>query len=164
MHRNTFFFILFLAVFAAIVAGINITRYVSPQTTTEPTQTASQITPALTPQKQTQWVTKETCDISFSHPAIFQSIDIGTGGITLVNTNNENEFLIILCQNTPPVNKNMNATEKKQIGTVSAQLYAEQQENQRKTLVFQHPSSKKYLYISGTIESFDEVLMSIQIK
>ncbi|MCX8009060.1 MAG: hypothetical protein N3A54_05175, partial [Patescibacteria group bacterium] len=161
MHRNTFVFVIFLAVFAAIVAGVNIAKIYSPQKKTE-----ILVTPSPSP-IQNNLVSSQVCDFIFSYPKTFTKIDIETGGVTLMNRQKEEDIILILCQEKAlKIPEDMKEEETIEIGTVSAQIYSQQNTTQKQSkqrLTFIHPRTKKYIYISGSGQFFDEFIKTIKI-
>lgn len=165
MHRNTFYFIVFLAVFAAIVVGVNLGRNAMPNTnqtqTTTPTQALTTPTPELVMYQSKQ------CGISFSYPDKFNKIDIETGGATLVNKENTNESIILVCQkDIPRIPLTDDKIEQRAIGTVSAFLYHDTSQKDRTPLdklIFTHPALKKDVYIAGYGETFNNIISSLSL-
>lgn len=165
MHRNTFYFIVILGIFAAIVVGVNIGRSTlstpNQSQTTEPTQTLTTPTPELVLYQSKQ------CGISFSYPDKFNKIDIETGGATLVNKENTNESIILVCQkDIPRVALADDKIEQKTIGTVSAFLYHDTSQKDGSPLdklIFLHPTLKKDVYLAGFGETFNEILSSLAL-
>ncbi len=165
MHRNTFYFIVILGIFAAIVVGVNIGRSALPNTnqtqTTTPTQALTTPTPELVMYQSKQ------CGISFSYPDKFNKIDIETGGATLVNKENTNESIILVCQkDIPRIPLTDDKIEQRAIGTVSAFLYHDTSQKDGTPLdklIFTHPALKKDVYIAGYGETFNNIISSLSL-
>jgi hypothetical protein len=148
---------MFLGIFAALVAGVNLGR-----------QSSSYTPPSSpTPTPRAELLSTQTCGISFLYPKTLTKIDIETGGATFVNTEKQGESIVIVCQkDIPRPSLAPENIETRQIGTVSAKLYLDSSQKEASPvnkLIFTHPVLNKDIYISGSGEVFDELIKTIQI-
>jgi hypothetical protein len=166
MPKNTFVFIALLAVFAALVVGVNIGRSLnkSPEISTE----TPIITPSLTV-TPTPAVTRYTgCGITLTYPKTLTKLDIETGGAMLINSTDTKQSIAIACQKDIPkpalVSENI---ESLKIGSVSAKLYHDSSEKDGTAvdkLLFTHPKTGQDVYVSGFGETFTSIISSIALQ
>lgn len=165
MHRNTFYFIVLLAVFAAIVVGVNLGRNALSSSTPQQPTTPTQSLPTPTPKLLTY--ESNLCGITFTYPDTFNKIDIETGGVTLVNKENTNESIIVVCQkDIPRVPLTDDKIEQRTIGSASANLYHDASQKDGTPLdklIFTHPALNKDVYIAGYGETFNAIISSLAL-
>ncbi len=135
MHRNTLILIVILGIFAALVVVVNIGK--------KPQQISQQnIDP--TPKVSSKMLPDSACGISFEYPENLKKIDIGTGGMTLVNTEKNGETIVVVCQkDIPRVPLPKDKMEPFAIGSTSATLYHDASQKDGSPvdkLIFTHPT------------------------
>lgn len=164
MHRNTFVFIVFLAIFTAIVVGVNLGRTSQPPQASNPVNTPTLV---LSPTPVLLQYASSLCGISFSYPDTYTNIEIATGGVTLVNKQQTSKSIILVCQkDIPRVPLTEDRIKKLQIGSVSANLYndaSEQDGTPLDKVIFTHPKTKKDVYIAGFGEDFNKIINTLNL-
>lgn len=164
MHRNTFIFIVLLAIFTAIVVGVNLGRSSQPSQSLNPITTP---TPEPFPTQVLLKYTNSLCGVSFSYPDTYTTIEIATGGVTLVNKQQTSTSIILVCQkDIPRVPLTEDKIEKRQIGSASANLYhdaSEQDGTPLDKVIFTHPKTKKDVYIAGFGKDFDNLINTLNL-
>jgi hypothetical protein len=162
-----------LAVFAALVAGVNIGKKFYPAPPDKNSQTIQKITPSpsapkASPTPAFQLFTDSTCGVSFIYPANLSEIEIPTGGIMLTRVSNPSETVYYNCSKAIAkpdlaVNNIVNIT----VGTVSAKLYQDYTPAEGKPmnkLIFRHPGNKMEIQIGGLGDNFNIATTSVNIK
>jgi hypothetical protein len=174
MHRNTAVVIIFLAIFAAIVVGVNLAHVGQnqspPDTLSEnsPTPQISSI-PTSTPVTALSF-DMVTCGISLSYPATFTKVVLENGATTFLDPVSPIDATTIDCKNSLPKQFAKDSTQATvMIGSVSATIYTPPQpatgSAQEKTkLYFRSPNVKKDVVISGSGNTLTEILLSLTIK
>jgi hypothetical protein len=166
MPKNTFLLIAILAVFAALVIGVNIGKKFNTQPNTTELPQISTPTPIATPTPTFSAFTG--CGITLVYPKTLTKLDIETGGAMLVNSSDTKQSVAIACQKDIP--RPALVTEKiepMKIGSVSATLYHDASEKDGASidkLIFRHPKSGQDVYISGFGPSFNEILSTIVVQ
>jgi len=166
MPKNTFLLIAILAVFAALVIGVNIGKKfnTSPVIIQEPQ--ANITTPSATPTPARSGFTG--CGITLTYPATLKRLDIETGGAMLINPTDTKQSIAIACQKDIP--RPALVTEKiepMKIGSISATLYHDASEKDGVSidkLIFRHPKTGQDIYISGFGPLFNEILSTIVVQ
>lgn len=166
MPKNTFILVILLAVFAAIVIGVNLGKKVTnPTSQTIPPQTSSP-TPSTTPVKLYTYANR-SCGISVTYPEYFTILENPVEGAILTNTQNAKDAVIITCQKEiPRIPLTDDKIENFTIGTVSAQLFHDASQNDSTPidkLIFTHPGTKKDVYIAGYGADFNTMVTSLQL-
>jgi hypothetical protein len=171
MHRNTYLLITFLAVFAALVVGVNVgkTMHSGASTSTVPTPTAT-ITPTLAP---TLTYTNEYCGFSLQHPNTLSALTGATGSAFLINTTTTSDSIAIACQEDiprPPLSADKIETSilytEDKTASVTARLYHDASPKDGKPmdeLIFTHPTTGLDVFIAGFGETFNTVIASIKL-
>lgn len=153
MNRNTLIVIIFLGIFAAFVAGVNLGKKPLPSNIQDPTPTA------------TPFLSDSTCGISFSYPNTLTKVDIGNGGVTLVNTKTTGDTLVVVCQaEIPRVPLPPEKIDIVPIGSVSAQLFHDASQKDGTPidkLIFAHPGLQEDVYIAGYGKVFNDFIKTI---
>lgn len=165
MHRNTYLLVSFLAVLAALVVGVNFgRRYAAPATVGQP---SSPNLPIPTANQALSEYSNKHCGISFMYPSSFTKLESATGSAILVNPQNSDESIAIICQKEiPPPALPPEKIDSVQIGTVSAKLYHDASAKDGKpleALIFRHPITGLDIFIAGYGSAFNDLLKSIQV-
>ncbi len=161
MHRNTYLLVGFLAVFTALVIGVNLGR----RSQTPATNTPS--TPLSTPTLATLHLTNDYCGIEFSYPSNLTKLDSASGSSVLVNPQNADETVVIICQKDIPRSPlPPEKIETVAVGSVSAKLYHDASARDGKpidNLIFRHPQKNLDIFIGGYGSVFNSVVRSLKI-
>ncbi len=171
MHKNTFVFLTVLAIFAALVVGVNIGKYVAGSNNlavlVSPTPNLIVSPTALPTPDTTQSYTNGTCGFSLNYPDILTPVDSPESTLILVNKNDENDAVIATCQkDIPRPSLPADKIEDLKIGSISAKLYHDASGKDGTPIdivIFKHPKKPLDIYISGLGESFQTILKTITI-
>ncbi len=161
MQRNTYLLVGFLAVFAALVIGVNLGRRgPTPATSTPPAALA-------TPTLATLQLTNDYCGIEFSYPGSLTKLDSASGSSVLVNPQNAGETVVIICQkDIPRAPLPPEKIETVTIGSISAKLYHDASAKDGQpidNLIFRHPQKNLDIFIGGYGSVFNGVVRSLKI-
>jgi hypothetical protein len=161
MQRNTYLLLVGLAIFAALVIGVNIgRRSLMSQAVPEPTPTVSQA-PRLVSYKNS------ACGVSFSYPENFILLDSASKSAILTSPEGGTEAIILTCQkNIPRPALSQDKTESMTIGSVSATLYHDSTPKDGQPidiLIFTNPKINEDVLLSGMGSGFDTALKSLEL-
>jgi len=161
MHRNTYLLIICLAVFAALVIGVNLgKRLATPAPTTTPKA-------SITPSPTGNTYTNEECGFTLSYPAILSLTGNATQSALLVHSTNKDESIAIACQEEiprPPLTADN--IESFMISSISATLYHDasaKDGTQIDELIFTHPTTGMDIFIAGFGKTFDSVIATVKL-
>lgn len=172
MHRNTYLLVIFLAIVAALVAGVNIgqsltkTSSLQKQVTLTPRATATPIpTDAL--------YNDPTCDLSLTYPIGFNRLENGSGSALLVSPVDSSDVIIITCQKNIarpqlPASKidELSISSTGKSASVAAKLYHGIDGTTGSfidRLYFQPPSLGLDVMIAGYGDTFNQIIKTIKI-
>ena len=174
MHRNTYLLVTFLAVFAALVVGVNLGRGFagipanSPKVTPKPLPTVPAI-PTITLNTYTNTV----CGFSFQYPNTLTKLETASGSALLVDGTTKAQSLAIACQKDiprPPVPADkietrmlMNAAN---TASISATLYHDASPKDGTpvdSLIFRIAGSGLDAFIAGYGETYDQMLTTVKL-
>ncbi len=171
MHRNTYLLVIFLAVFAALVVGVNLGKRLS-QPSPAPTQPS---TPSvtLTPTPTTAIYSDETCGFSLVYSASLSILNNATGSALLVNEIDNDQSIAIACQEEiprPPLTADKIETlviyNEAKTASVSAKLYHDASPKDGTAideLIFRHPKTGMDIFIAGFGKTFDDIITTIKL-
>jgi hypothetical protein len=147
MHRNTTFLIVGLAIFAAIVTGVNLAKVEQNTPIENKLQSPPEVTP--TPQPITYLThTDPGCQISFTLPDTLDfTLNKNGGGIV----QNQNRETTIGCTKIKTKLTNPDVFETLFIGSISAFLVSPEatSSNATHSLLFTHPFTKQEVRLTG---------------
>lgn len=160
MHRNTFVFVIFLAIFAALVAGVNIGKSM----TSEYNDLAkNSISPSPTPSTTVsatqahKYIHKE-CGVQLHYPANFTLNEEASASAVFVRSDAK-DYIILTCQKDiprPPIPKGsidtIQVTNDTKTATVSAKLYhdtALEDGSKMDVFIYFNPRVQKDVFIAG---------------
>ncbi len=170
MHRNTYILVAILAVFAALVVGINVGKK---QPAPAPTP-APIATPAATPTPQltrTPWA-NEACGVSLYYPDTYQLMENASGSGILKHPENTAQSIVVTCQ--PDIPRPALTDDRIETlslprasgASVSATLYHDASAKDGTpidALIFHHPTNGMDVFIAGFGEAFNTILTTIQV-
>jgi|SRR3989344_7195383 len=165
MHKNTFIFVSILAVFAALVVGVNVGRKFSNKEAIVPAIVSP--TPIATPTPAFTTYTNSFCGISFQLPDSFLILDTASGSAVLSNPTDGKDSIILVCQNgipRPPLAEDK--IETLMIASTSARLYHDASAKDGTPidkLIFRHPTKRLDVLLSGIGQTFQTILASIAV-
>jgi len=166
MHRNTYLLVTFLAIFAALVVGVNIGHKISAPQTTAPTN----ITPTPT-QSVNLTYTNTFCNVSLQYPPSLSKLEDASGSAVLVDSKDTQQSILITCQKdiplpAVPVNKTETISIEGSSSPVSATMYHDTSSKDGTPLdelIFQVPHSTLDFYVAGYGNTFNQIIPSIKI-
>ena len=167
MHRNTYLLVTLLAVFAALLVGVNVGKKLGVQPgAVLPTPTAS-VNPPVSPTPKLALYSDPYCGISLNYPDSFTKLASATGGAMLVDTANTKNSIAVACQeDIPRPALGPESIETVRIGTISGVLYHDtslKDGTPIDSLIFTHPGNKKDVYIAGLGPMFQQILTTLQV-
>ncbi len=158
MHRNTYLFVTFLAVFAALVVGVNVGRQLtsrqSPIAPPSPTPIPTHVPISYT---------NPLCGFTLDYPASLTMMGNTTASAILTNTEDTTQSVVITCQKDIPrpalVPENIETILIQSPGgsTVSAKLYHDSSAKDGTPideLIFRNPKNGIDIFIAGIGETF----------
>ena len=168
MQRNTFLFLSLLAVFTALVVGVNIGRSIqSPANQKNLSETPSKSIPSPEPTLTMTTYASNTCGVSLKYPDSLTRMEASQGGALLVDTANSAMSVAIACQKDIPRPALQNdKIETLKIGSISAELYHDTSAKDGTPvdkLIFRHPKNQMDIFISGSGQIFQSVISSVTI-
>src|SRR5260221_8342055 len=104
MHRNTYLVITFLAVFAALVVGVNLGHRMN-NTSSTPTPVVSKVTtptPVAVTTPSFLTYTSTFCGFSLQYPSTLTKMESASGSALLINGSTKAQTLAIACQKDIP--------------------------------------------------------------
>ena len=171
MPRNTFIIVGFLAIFAALVVGVNLGKKFSQKPNAAQTiaPTASP-TLDLTPTaalSSSQVFASDYCGISFKYPTNFTKLDAASGSAVLLNPDNAQASIAVTCQkNIPRPPLSSENIEQATVSGVIATLYHDVSAKDGTSidkLIFNHPKNGLDIFIAGTGTIFEQIVSSLNI-
>ncbi|MEK7587530.1 MAG: hypothetical protein AAB457_01790 [Patescibacteria group bacterium] len=172
MHRNTYLLVSILAVFAALLIGINLGKrfFASP---VAPSANRPSIQPTPTPLPiQLVSYSNETCGFSFTYPDTFTKMDNASGSAFLINQAS-NESITVTCQKNIPrkalpqeLIETVVLTDTSRSASISATLYhdtAPIDGTPLDVLIFRNPKNGLDIFLAGTGETFKNIIKTITL-
>lgn len=160
MHRNTYLLVVFLAVFAALVVGVNIGKRM-----TTPVQTQETVSP--TPTNADAVFQYSGCGIALQYPSTLTLMDSASGSALLVDKENTDQSVAVTCQkDIPRPNLTADSIETLAIGSASAKLYHDSSSKDGTKideLIFKHPDTGLDVFIAGFGQSFDAIIATVRL-
>jgi hypothetical protein len=167
MHRNTYLLVIFLALLAALVVGVNIGKsFTTKQVPSAPSSPTPM--PTLAPLSYTNTV----CGFSLLYPADLTMMENTTASAILTNTKDTTQSVIIACQeDIPRPALALSNIEKILIPnpkgtTVSANLYHDSSPKDGSPideLIFKNPKNGIDIFIAGIGETFNQVIRTVRL-
>ncbi len=193
MLKNTYYVILFLSIFAALVIGLNIGKKLQQSQSTQTQQELSIISPTANPSiaeptipastlsatgkpatqsgstGKTMLYTSASCGVSLSYPdtiAVEESSTDAKGAI-FTNKSDPTDIVVLTCQKDipkPPLPAQN--IEDRLIGSTPAKLYhdtSQKDGTKVDALIFTHPKTKLDVFIGGYGATFNTLIQSLKI-
>lgn len=174
MHKNTYLFVTFLSIFAALVVGVNIGKKLLPQTQQSLTSTVAPLNPNVTPTPILLLYTNTMCGFTLKYPATLTLVDSETGNSAILNNaEDEKQSMAIACQKEiprPPIVASQIETLKifdtNGTSTISAKLYHDASAKDgtpTDALIFTNPKNRLDIFIAGYGDIYNEVIKSVTL-
>jgi len=169
MHRNTYLLVIFLAVFAALVVGVNIGRQL---TSTRQTASDAPLSPTPLPTLAPVLYTNSVCGFTLSYPAALTMIGNATESAILTNTKDTTQSVIIACQKDIPRPALMPTRVETLLianphgATISAKLYHDSSAKDGSPideLIFRNPKNGIDIFVAGIGDTYQQVIQTIQL-
>lgn len=167
MHRNTYLVITFLAVFAALVVGVNLGKRLSiaPSPTPSPT-------PAASPTPTTEVYTNEACGFSFTYPTTLSRAD-ATNSALLIHRTDQTQSIAVACQEEiprPPIPadkiERRTIYNEAKTASISARLYHDASAKDGTPLdelIFRNPRTGMDIFIAGFGDTFNQIIETLKL-
>lgn len=170
MPKNTFVLVALLAIFAALVVGVNIGKrftqpIASPSTPTINPQ-PSELSPTSLPKRAAY--TSQQCGISFEYPENFIKQEASqSAGAVFVAPERSADVIMVTCQkDIPRPALSPEKIETIAIGSNSAKLYHDASAKDGAPvdkLIFRHPKTGLDIFLAGLGTSFQQAVASLKI-
>ncbi len=172
MHRNTYLVITLLAVFAALVLGVNVGRKFG-KTMSEPAPTPQAAQPMTAVDQTGSLYTNSYCGFSLTIPNGFQKLENASGSAILSNPEDPNNAIVIMCkQDIPRSSLPLGQIESVDIASaagtpgVKASLYHETSAKDGTpidALLFTHPTNGMDVFIAGYGQTYNNAVQTIRL-
>jgi len=169
MHRNTYLLVTVLAVFAALVVGVNLGKRLTPTEAPNPSPTS---TPIAAPTPAIATYTNEACGFSFTYPTTLIRTD-ATNSALFVHKTDKDESIVALCQEEiprppiPPDNiERRTLYNEAQTASISARLYHDASAKNGTPLdelIFRNPKTGMDIFIAGFGETFNTIIKTVKL-
>ncbi len=174
MHRNTYLLVVVLAVFAALVVGVNLGRILGrADTETTAATTLVSPTPTTAPKTGTAIMESDECGFSLQYPASMTLMGAATGSALLMDEKVASASVAIACQEDiprPPLVADriepMVIRGTTNAASASARLYhnaSPKDGTLLDELIFTQPRTGKDIYIAGYGETFNAILATVRL-
>jgi hypothetical protein len=174
MHRNTYLLVLFLAVFATLIVGVNLGRGLAGKQTEVPKITPKPMpTVPAVPTITLNTYTNTVCGFSLQYPNTLTKLETATGSALLVDTTTKAQSLAIACQKEiprPPIPADKIETRQlansANTASISARLYHDASAKDgtpMDSLIFRVPKSGLDAFIAGYGETYDQILTTVKL-
>lgn len=166
MQRNTYLFVSFLAVIAALLVGVNIGRVTSTSSTPqEPTQMTGIPSPTSSG-LQVKAYNNAYCRVRFEYPDTFTQLESASQAAAFRGPK-DGEGLLFTCQkDIPKPSVTEENTEDVRIGSVSGTIYhtrSTKDETVIDSLIIRHPATKLDIFLAGSGQVFKDVVSSLTL-
>jgi hypothetical protein len=168
MHRNTYLFVIFLAVFAALVVGVNIGR----KLTAVPNPPAAPSNPTPIPTLTPLNYTNSVCGFTLAYPATLTMMGNTTTSAILANAKDAKQSVAIACQKDiprpalTPANIETILIPNPGGATVSASLYHDSSAKDGSPideLIFRNPKNGIDIFIAGIGDSYNQIIRTVEL-
>jgi hypothetical protein len=170
MHRNTYLLVTVLAVFAALVVGVNIGKTLKPTV-----ETPAALSPTPTPPRTTEPMvyTNTSCGFALTFPSTLTLMDSATRSALLIHESDTEQSVALACQADiprPPLTgdkiETLTLYNEAKTASVTARLYHDASANDGTPidqLIFTHPTTSMDVFIAGFGETFDQLIKTIKL-
>ena len=174
MHRNTYFVVTVLAVFAALIVGVNVGRSLrgNPQNTLSASSTPTPTQAVVVGPKMLTY-TDTTCRITFQYPDSLTKMSDATGSALFIDSATNTQVCILACQRdiprpALPANEieSKILTDATETASVSAKLYHDASPKDGTpidSLIFRNPKTGLDVFIAGYGDTFNQILASLKL-
>lgn len=170
MHRNTYLLVIFLAVFAALVVGVNIGRHFT--LSQPPIVAVKPPSPTPIPTPTPASYTNSVCGFILNYPNTLTMMGNTTQSAILTNTKDTTQSVAVACQKNIP-RPAIDASNIETVliqhpggATVSANLYHGSSAKDGSTideLIFRNPKNGIDIFIAGFGDTYNQVIKTVQL-
>jgi hypothetical protein len=175
MHKNTGLFVTILAIFAALVVGVNIGTKLITKTQTPLPSTVATVNPNLSPTPILLVYSNTMCGFTVKYPVTLTLIDSETGNSAILNNAQDpKQSIAIACQKEiprPPIAQTRIETVKLSdpagTSTVSAKLFHDSSPKDGTPideLIFTNPKNGLDIFIAGYGETYNEIIKTVTLS
>jgi hypothetical protein len=175
MHKNTSLFVTILAIFAALVVGVNIGKKLIPQTQAPLLSTVATVNPNLSPTPVLLVYSNTMCGFTLKYPVTLTLIDSESGNSAILNNAQDPKLSIaIACQKEiprPPVAETriemIKLPDPAGISTISAKLYHDSSAKDGSPideLIITNPKNGLDIFIAGYGETYNEIIKTVTLS
>lgn len=160
MHKNTLLITIFLAILAAAVVAVNVSRF-GQQTQDIARPAEESVTPSQEPQLVTY--TSEICGVAFKYPDMMQKLETpARDAVVLTNASSSEETILFTCASSAVEDPALIADENEpvQIGSVSGMIYRTEDSSEH-VLVVYHPQTEQGMYFASRSSLLDTVMQTL---
>ena len=171
MHKNTFLVVAFLAVFAALIIGVNIGKRLNPNQTL-PVPAPSPTVPAPSP-AVLQLYKNPVCGLTFSYPDTLTKTEDASGSAAFSDSSTGQQIAVVTCQNEiprpallPTKIETLRITNDLATSSVSAKLYHDSSAKDGTpvdVVIWRTPDTTFDVYIAGYGTIFNQILQTIRL-
>lgn len=172
MHRNTYLLVIVLAIFAALVVGVNIGKRVADPAPTQPVPSPS-VTVLATPSASPNTYKNPVCGISLTYPSTLNLMDSASGSALFIDKEQTSQSVVITCQKDIPRPalsasniESLTISNESGSASVSAKLYHDASAKDSTPideLIFRHPKTGLDVYIAGFGETFNALISTVKL-
>ena len=168
MHRNTYLLVIVLAVFAALLVGVNIGKGMKKQAAPTPSVPSPTPTPVIT----IQTYLDTYCGFSLSYPSNYTVLENASGSAILNNPTDKTQSMTLTCQKNIPrpaltADKIETLTiPSTSVASVSATLYHDSSARDGTPIdavIFHHLANGMDAFIAGYGSAFDAAIKTLRI-
>lgn len=177
MHRNTFIFVIILAIFSAVVAGVNISQRLN-SSRVQGALTLTPTTAAISPSSSIPSSTQKSsvtpyenayCGVSLSFDAsILQLREEASNAAMFLNAAHPENTVILGCgKDIPRPALPESSIEMRTVASISATIYHDSSAKDGSKIdavIFSHPKKNLDIYIAGYGKPFEDVLKTVTVK
>jgi hypothetical protein len=162
MHRNTYLLVIVLAVFAALLIGVNIGKRLQKQP-------AAPSAPTPIPTISTKIYMNTYCGFSFAYPANYTVLENASGSAILNNAADKTQSITLTCQKEiprPALSEDKIESFPIPEGSISATLYHETSPKDGTPIdavIFRHPTNGMDGFVAGYGDAFNAAIKTLQI-
>jgi hypothetical protein len=169
MPKNTYLLVSFLAVFAALVIGVNFGKIITRGSINQLNQISPSISPTPTEIKVNLTNFENTkCGFTFSYPENLKKMEAADGNTIFIDAKNPDQSVLVFCQKIIPTPKGKLIEKDIKIGSASAQVYEESSDSGKLltayNLLVTNPKNNMDILISGLGSAFETIVKSLVIN
>jgi hypothetical protein len=173
MHRNTYLLVTFLAIFAALLVGVNLGRKIAPSKESSAVSITATPSPIAAPPVTRSTYKNTFCGFSFQFPDTLTKLEDASGSALFVETSTTKQILAVACQKdiprpplVPEKIETLSFSSSPGAASISAKLYHDASAKDGTpvdALIFRNPKTGLDVYIAGFGDTYNEVLSTLTL-